>query len=683
MKLPISWLKNYIDIPLASEKLAELLTMSGTAVERVEEKGNETILSLEITTNRPDCLSLLGLAREVSALTGKKIRFPKISPDKPPHSLFSSELPKPKIIVEDKKGCPLYTARLLEGLGVKPAPLSAQKNLAGMDARSINNAVDATNFVLFEMGQPLHAFDYDKIKGGTVVVRRARKGEKFLGLDGLEYLLDETILVIADLERPIAIAGVMGGQLTEVTERTQNILLESAYFDPVTVRQASRRLKLSTESSYRFERSVDPENVKAASSRAKDLILDWAGGKEVGSMLSVSSLKNPKPKTILLEIDRVDSILGTSIPDHRIRKILQSLGFGVRSVKPDHFSVSVPSFRRDINQLADLVEELLRIERFEKIPASIPDTRYSEKRFIDSKVKTILALKKTLASFGFQEIITYSLLSEKALIDSELGDFRRVQKIKNPVSAEQAFLRPALLPGMLGAILFNIHRKASSLGFFEIGNRYVHEKEETVLSMALYGNSEENWLRKSPTTFFDLKGALRNVLEALKCFPVDWADAEGSLPLDPFVSVRWKGERVAEAGIVRGSVLQKWDIPKEVFYAELILSEKMLLASSMSSVHVKPIPKFPKVRRDIAFIVDEKISVRSLEECMEKAGSPYLQEITLFDQYVGKNIPAKKRSLAFSLAYQKENGTFTDQEIQGVQNRVGEILQRQFQVEFR
>ncbi len=683
MKLPIGWLKNYINVSLQPEKLAQLLTMSGTAVERVENKGNEAILDLEITTNRPDCLSLLGLAREVAALTGKKIQLPKISSDKSPRGVFSSELPKPKIIVEDKKGCPLYTARLLEGLSVKQAPLSIQQNLGSMGARPINNAVDATNFVLFEMGQPLHAFDYDKIKGGTVVVRRARRGEKFLGLDGMEYLLDEKILVIADLERPIAIAGVMGGQLTEVTERTQNILLESAYFDPVVVRQASRRLKLSTESSYRFERTVDPENVKAASSRARDLILEWAGGKEVGSITAVSSLKKSPSKAIRLEPDRVDSILGTPISNNRIRMILESLGFGVRPVKPAHFSVVVPSFRRDITQLEDLVEELLRIEGFEKIPVTIPDTRYAQKRFMDPKTPTILGLKKTLAAFGFQEIITCSLLSEKALMDSELGGLSGVQKIKNPVSAEQAFLRPTLLSGMLGAVLFNVHRKASSLRFFEIGNRYVNEREETVLSLGLYGHTEESWLKKSPATFFDLKGAVQNVLEALKCAPAEWVEERGSLPLDPSVSIRWKGETVAEAGILRGSVLQKWDIPKEVFYAELILSEKVLLTSNLSSVRVKPVPKFPKVRRDIAFIVDEKIPVRALEECMEKAGAPYVQEVALFDQYIGKNIPAHKRSLAFSLAYQKESGTFTDQEIQGVQNRVGETLKRQFQVEFR
>src|SRR3989338_364787 len=290
MKLPISWLKKYIDISITPERLSDLLTLSGTKVEHVEKKDGEAVLQIEVTTNRPDCLSLLGLAQEVSALTGKKIKFPSLS------KKSAGGINSVKVEIEDKKGCPKYTARLLKNVSIKASSLEIQKFLGFMDTRPISNTVDATNFTLFETGQPLHAFDYDKIEGGVVVVRRAKKGEKFLAIDGVEYPLDETTLVIADAKRPISIAGVMGGKLTEVTPSTKNVLLESAYFDPALVRQASRRYKLFSESSYRFERIVDIQRVPAASAREKDLILNWAGGRKIGPMVGRDFSKKVKEK---------------------------------------------------------------------------------------------------------------------------------------------------------------------------------------------------------------------------------------------------------------------------------------------------------------------------------------------------------------------------------------------------
>ena len=656
MKLPIRWLKKYIDCSLSAEKLEEILTMSGSKVEAVEKKGADAVLEIEVTTNRPDCLSILGLAYEVSALTGKKVSAPKsYSQKETPSKNFKKFF---DISVEDKKACPLYTARLIQNVAVKPAPQEAREFIELTGTRAISNLVDATNFVLFESGQPLHAFDFDKIRGGKIVVRYARKGEKFLGIDGVEYTLDEKTLVIADAERAIAIAGVIGGRLTEVTGSTKNILLESAYFDPALVRQAARKYKVSTDSSYRFERGVDPAGVAVASRRAAELILEWAGGQDVSGLAEKRSFASQKHRDIVLRVSRVQKILGMAVPQKRILAIFKALALEAKPSGKDKVLVKYSSFRRDIAREEDLIEEILRIEGFEKIPVVIPPTRYGVTSPESRKASRIPELKKFLSALGFSEIITYSLMSVKLLKDSGF-EAEKTHKIVNSASAGQEFFRPSLLPGLLETAVFNIHRKASGLKLFEIGNCYRDQREETVLGLLIYGSFENNWQRKSTASFYDLKGIAANIL-------------------------KFMGAENSQAGsleTVSAAVLKNFDIPHEVYYAEIVLDE--VLARTAKGGRVRPVPKFPVARRDLAFVVDEKVPVAQLEEAMRTSAGPSLQEVALFDQYIGKNIAAGKRSLAFSLAYQKETSTFTDSEIQALQERVGQALKSQFAVEFR
>ncbi len=677
MKLPVSWLKKYIDISITPEKLAELLTLSGTKVEHIEKKGGEAVFQIEVTTNRPDCLSVLGLAKEVSALTGKKIKLPLLKKE------ASGSYGEIKIEIQDKKGCPKYTARLLKGVAVKLAPVEFQKYLEWVNTRPISNVVDATNFVLFEMGQPLHAFDYDKIEGGVIIVRRARNGEKFLAIDGIEYLLDNRTLVIADAKKPIAIAGIMGGKRTEVTSNTKNVLLESAYFDPSLVRQASRRYKLFSESSHRFERGVDIENVVAASARARDLLLDWAGGQETGQIIDKDFSKKVKEGPIVLREERIEKLLGVKIPARRMVQIFKRLGFRVKSSGRGHLSVWADHSRRDISQEVDLAEELLRIEGFDRVPAAIPVTRHVGINAQDQKAKGISELKKFISHLGFHEIVTYSFLSKKLLADSGFQEFDKIQKVMNAVSAEQEYFRPALLPGMLGAILFNIHRKASSLKFFEIGNRVVDGKEETVLGIGLYGDFEKNWRRKSEASYYDSKGVLESVFDFLKITDYQYDADRISSHFDNASGISWHGRKLGTIGTIHRSILTQWGIPHDVIYTEIALDPLWAEARPVGTVRVKPIAKFPSVRRDIAFIIDENVSINALETLMRKTASPYLQATELFDQYIDENIPKGKRSLAFSLAYQKETGTFTDQEINALQDRIGQALKSEYRVEFR
>ena len=667
MRLPVPWLKKYVEFFWSPEKLAERLTLSGTAVEAVKHRAGDAVFEIEVTTNRPDCLSVWGLAWEVSALTGKTPRFPKVSAEIPKTSGKKSEAPKPVIRVEDKKGCPRYTARVMRHVKIAETPESYRNLLGLMDSRPVSNAVDATNFVLFETGQPLHAFDYDRINGNVVVVRRARPGEKFLGLDGVEYTLDADTLVIADAEKPIAMAGVIGGKLTEVTSETKNILLESACFDPHAVRRASRRYKIITESSHRFERGVDPDLVDLASARARDLMVSWAGGQDAFGLLESGALKKSARRKLTLRTSRVDSLLGISIAPARMLAILKKLGFAVKMSSRTKLEVTVPGRRRDVAQEADLIEEILRIEGFEKVPASIPVTRHPDNPLSDRKAEGILELKKFLAASGFQEIITHSLLPSKALTDSGFRDLASVQKIRNALSAEQEYFRPSLFPGMLGAVLFNVHRKASALKLFEIGNRNLEGREETVLGLAVTGNFLDNWRIKTEASYADVKGVLENVLRFLQVKGYEWQPVSNPALFENLNALTVSTRPLAGLGVVSQEVLRRWDIPCDVIFAEMVLDTVAAGAVEGPSFKVKPLPKFPSVRRDVAFVIDAEIPVRNLEETMRKAAAPFLEEVVLFDEYTGKNIPGNKRSLAFSLQYQKETGTFTDAEIQELQ----------------
>ncbi len=680
MKLPVSWLKKYIEVKLPAQKLADKLTLSGTKVEEVlDSSGDGAVIDIEVTSNRPDCLSVMGLAVEVAAITGKKAHFPKAYsvPEKPARPRANTAV---SIHIEDKKGCNRYTARILKNVQVRPSPAEAQRLLTLAGTRAISNVVDATNYVLYECGQPMHAFDLDKIHGEHIDVRRSKKGEKFLGIDGIEYTLDEKTLVIADAERVIAIAGVMGGKLAEVTDSTKNILLESAYFDPGSVRQASKKYKISTESSYRFERGVNPEHIARASKRCAELIHEWAGGEDVSGLLdkNFSPKKNEKP--IRLRMDRLEEAIGLRLSQARVVSILKSLSFSVKRSGKDSLWVKPCAGRRDVAQEVDLFEEVLRIEGFERVGHRIPATHYSEEPVRDAKATGLLKLKRYMASIGFDEIMTFSLLSGKKLEQAGFS-LSQAHRLVNTTSAEQEYFRPSLLPGMLEAVLFNVHRKASSLKLFEVGNRLIGGREETVLAACLYGAADENWAKKSSTSFYDLKGALENILDRFGVRGAQWQTAGSDSRFSAIADVREEAGSLGFCGEVASALVQRWDIPHALYYGEILLEN--LFERTPSWTRIRPVPRYPAVRRDIAFIIDNRVSVKDLEAAMRNASSPYLQSVNLFDQFMGKNVPDGKRSLAFSLSYQKEDGTFTDEEIQNLQKKVGDNLKRLYQVEFR
>lgn len=677
MKVPVSWLKELIPVSYSVKRLCEVLTMSGTAVEGTEGVEGETVLSCEVTTNRPDCLSLLGIAQELQALTGKKLKSPKQASLKVPSK---KGLPL-KIKIVDKKGCPGYTARVLDVCEAGPSPKWLVDHLKWVGQNSVNNIVDVTNYCLFEIGQPLHAFDYDKIRGGQIIVRRAQKGETMLGLDNVRYELNEGILVIADAERPIAIAGVIGGKDTEVTEKTKRIALESARFSPVLVRRASRALKVQTDSSYRFERTVDPQKVTQGSNRASLLIQEVAHAEVASGLLIAGSVKAPKASWISLRKERLDRLMGHEVPLTKTAQILKALGFKVKKSQKK-LSVQSPSHRPDIKEEVDLIEEVIRIYGFEKIPAQIPITRHAtQENGAFNLYEALRRMRESLVSQGFWEAVTFSLVSGESL--SRMG-FKEegVLKIKNPLSKEQEFLQPTGLAGLLDAASRNVNRKEKDVQFFEISNRFNGNKEETILSLIVTGTFYAGWDGARESSFYHLKGVIENLFSYMKRQIPEW-NQESHWPetLNETLLLYHEDKPFAMCSEVRPDVLDHWNVVNPVYYAEVVLDDFFSLEVVQRSY--EEIPKFPPARRDIAFIIDKDIPLLEVEKLIRQTGHPELVNVALFDEFQGKSIPKNKRSLAFTIQYQKLDGTFTDEEINQIHQRITRGLESQYRITLR
>jgi len=653
--------------------------MSGTAIEGIEKVGGCDVLSAEITTNRPDCLSLAGIANELSALTGKKIKkitTPKIKTPSQKH-------PPLKIKILDRKGCPAYTARVLDAVQVGPSPAWLVNNLAWMGQKSVNNVVDITNFCLFELGQPLHAFDYDKIEGKNIIVRRAKKGEKMIGIDGVVYALDEGILVIADARKPIAVAGVIGGQDTQVTENTRRIALESARFNPILVRHAVRTLKVTTDSSYRFERTVDPQKVVQASDRAAHLIQTHAKAVVASPLLATGGTKSAKASWVTLRKESLDRVMCGVMPLSQAARILSRLGLEVRKTSPRLIKVRTTSGRLDLQEEMDLIEEVIRIYGFEKIPTRIPLTRHSLATGLEFReYETIRRLKASLVSQGLWEVVTYSLVSGNSLSKIHFPTEEAVLKITNPLSQEQEFLQPLGLTGILDTISHNVNRKEKDLQVFEISKRFLKLKEEGILSIAITGAFHQSWDGVRESSFYHLKGIVENVFRSMKKEMPAWTvDTFFPQTFSENLSLVRGKTRLVSCSAVRPDVLANWDLITPVYYAEIVLDE-FFKGPDIREAYAE-LPRYPAVRRDIAIVIDKKFSVAQIEACLLEAGGGDLTRMSLFDQYLGKPIPKNKRSLAFTLQYQKPGGTFTDEEINLIHARIVSALKTRFQIELR
>lgn len=678
MKISYNWLKEYVNIKLAPDKLAQALTMAGLSVDFVKPYGQDHIFEIEITANRPDWLSVIGVAREVAALTGGKLKIPSNPKIKRSPSEFGI-----KVKVEERGLCQRYTARIIRNVKVGESPAWLKARIEALDLRSVNNIVDITNFCLFETGEPMHAFDLDKIEGSEIIVRKALQGEKITLIEGTEKVLDKSMLVIADCKKTLAIAGIMGALNTEVTYSTKNILLEAASFDQVSVRRTSRKLAISTESSYRFERRVDIENIVYSSDRALGLIMQIASGAP-GAFIDIG-VKDIKRKTIDLRIDRVNRLLGTGISAASIRKIALSLGMDIKASSTRSLKLEVPNFRGDLKSEVDVIEEIARLYGYDKIPVTLPGVVDQPIR-MDRQMTLRNRTRECLVALGADEIVTYSLLSRSAIISSGAAVDSLVS-IANPLTIEQEAMRHSLIPGMLNTILWNINRKIKDLKLFEIGNIYFKKDdkfgEKRRLAVAITGQNFKGWAGGSTDVgLFELKGMVETLLSELGIEAVDFfAAKDGSFSQVECAQVLINGEPVGVMGRISSDVLHKFDIKDKVYLFEADLDA--VLKDAGAGKHFTELSKYPSVYRDISILAAKNTLNRDLVSAMKAAGGSILKDVGLIDRYEGKQIPEGKQSLTYRLEYRDPSGTLVEKDVLDVHGRVLSELEAKFGAKLR
>jgi len=672
-----------------SEEIIELAKDSaiGKAIPELVET-EDIIFELSPTPNRPDCLSIYGLAREISAFTGNPLKLPKLrvkESEQDISKLITIEILEPEL-------CPRYTARVIQDVKVSASPSAIRRRLKSVGIRSINNIVDITNYVLMEFGHPLHAFDYDLIADKKILVRRAKNGEKFKTLDGVERILWEENLLIADMEKGIALAGIMGGENTQVSDSTRNILLESAYFNPVNIRRSSKYLGLSTEASYRFERGADPEILMFVLDRTASLTQEICGGRIAAGILDEYPKKIPK-KTILFHNQKIEKILGIKIPPKKASDIMEKLGMTLQEEPEGVTRVTVPSYRPDLTREIDLIEEIARIFGYANIPTTSPPLNlyYTEKFETTSIIDQI---KDIMTGWGFFEVINYSFIDEKSLsklLIKNQSPFYNFVRLKKPLSEEQNILRTTLIPGLLGNLELNIKRFIPGLKIFEIGKVFFQRapnelpEEKTYFSALLSGEYEsKSWIGlKRKADFFDAKGIVESLSKFLSIPVTFQKNQKVDEFLDPGKSAKIyiHDKYLGFLGELNPEVIENFGIQQEVVIFELSLDE--FISKMREEITYKPIPKNPPAYRDISIIIPELTTFQEVINIIRKVGGKILEEVRIFDLYKGKQIPHGKKSMTFSLVFRDPQRTLTDEEVDKIRLKIISELNKKLGAELR
>ncbi len=640
---------------------------------------DDAVIDIKITPNRGDCLSIMGIARELAAISSKYLKIPKITIKETKDKIKD----RIDIEVKDSDSCPRYTARIVEGAQIKNSPYWMRRRLILAGVRPINNIVDITNYVMLETGQPLHAFDYEKIVDKKIIVRQAKEKEKILCLDGIERTLSSGALVIADSKKPIALAGIMGGEEAGVNKNTRTLVVESANFSPTFIRKTSKSLNVASESSYRFERGVDFEGTAFAANRACCLMQELSGGKVVSGAIDIKA--KTEKKTISFNPAEIKRVLGIKIASYE--KILKSLGFEVAKEK-GLLKVQAPSWRNDIKQEIDLIEEIARINNYDIIPLSLPSGRMPSLKE-DDRAKIIRKCRSILNRLSLNEVINYSFISADLLEKSLVGVTDDTIKIDNPISADFEILRNSLVPSLLQTAQENISKGEKNLKIFELRSIYKYGKnklpEENIrLGILLTGDwLEQNWLYPHiKMSFFVLHGILETLLKELGIVLMYAENNKNPLFNSSYCfSPMLDNKEIGVIGEVDSTVMGNFSLKEKTYIAEINM--ELLLPFVRLKKKIRLLPKYPPVVRDVSFVVPNDVFSERIESIMREEAKGLLENVKLFDYYKGKQVPEGLKSMSYSLFFRSKNKTLTDEEVNLLQDKIVKKLEEELGLKLR
>jgi phenylalanyl-tRNA synthetase beta chain len=658
MKISPHWLRDFVDLPVDYLHLADELTLAGVAVEGISGEGDNTVFEMEITTNRPDAMNHYGVAREVSALYDLPLK--PIEPKLPP-SQGKSDV---TIDIQEPELCPRFTAREIRGATIKPSPAIVANRLLLLDQRPISNAVDATNYVLWESGKPTHVFDLDLLEGRRLVIRRAQAGETLKTLDGVERKLFTEDLVVADARKPVGLAGVMGGFDTMITERTKDILIESAWWDPVTVRRMSKRHGLHTDASHRFERGADFESTVASTNRVAELILNSGGGTLIGGVIDVIA-RQLDLAPVELDLREVHRILGEKLSTLEICRILTRLGFTVLPGSEGTYLVHIPSWRLDIEREIDIIEELARLHGYDKFANTLP--AYSgEVRDVPDAHKDA-RLRSSLLALGYNEAISLTFISKE---DARRFSAAAELDLANPLSDEASVMRTSMVPSMLNMLAYNLNRGSDNIRLFEAGNVFEASGADSMplelkrISIGATGSAVEAGVHQAarPLSFFDLKGDIESLLAPFSRWTL-YYDAQTADYYHPGRSARavLDGATVAQFGQIHPDVAAARKLRQDVFVAEIYLDR--LYQHDLRQVRYEALPRFPAVERDFSFVFADGVEFEKIRQSVSELGIAELRSFVPVEIFRGEKVGAGKYSILMRAKLQSSERTLRDDEV--------------------
>jgi phenylalanyl-tRNA synthetase beta chain len=674
MKISPHWLRDFVDLPVDYSRLADELTLAGVAVEGISGEGNNTVFEMDITTNRPDAMNHYGVAREASALYDLPLR--PIEPKLPP-SQSRSEV---TIDVQEPDLCPRFTAREIRGATIKPSPPHIAGRLQLLDQRPISNAVDATNYVLWESGKPTHVFDLDLLEGRRLIIRKAQSGETLKTLDGVERQLSTDDLVVADAKKPVGLAGVMGGFDTMITERTKNILIESAWWDPVTVRRMSKRHGLHTDASHRFERGADFESTVVSTNRVAELILN-SGGTLIGDVIDVIA-RQLDLAPVELDLREVQRILGEKLSTLEISRILTRLGFTMLPGSEDTYLVHIPSWRLDIEREIDIIEELARLHGYDKFANTLPSYSGEVRDLPDAQKDA--RLRSSLLALGYNEAISLTFISKE---DARRFSTAPELDLANPLSDEASVMRTSMVPSMLNMLAYNLNRGTDNVRLFEAGNVFEASGKKAMplelkrISIGATGNVDAEVVRglvsgaaSRPFSFFDLKGDIETLLAPFS----QWAlyfDPQTADYYHPGRSARavLDGATVAQFGQIHPDVAAARKLRQDVFVAEIYLDQ--LYQHDLREVRYEALPRFPAVERDFSFVFDDGVEFEKIHQSVIGLGIAELRSFVPIELFRGEKVGAGRYSILMRAKLQSSERTLRDDEVAQWSGQIAKALE--------